>query len=409
MAIYAVVLPICLYPVLFWLMIQAALVVQGRREHTEVRVAVATAPGVEVPEGLLAALARPAEGGDDRPTELERLDPVLVGEAPGAEAAWAAARVAGDGGPYDAVLFLGAGGTSPTVLAHDSTDAGSDLAERRLRARLEAFADSRREAAARAAGVDPRELQPVSRDRRNLAPDEDMGAFVLSILLPFLLVLMAVLGAFYPAVDLTAGERERGTAETTAVLPVPRLAVHQGKILAVCATALLATGLNLFAIALSGAHLLEMLGAGSKVSIELPVAAFVQVLPLALLFAFATSALLCGIAALARSFKEGQALLGPVQMLFLLPGMAGMIPGLESSAPLAAAPVIGLVMTFRDLLRGESEPLAYGVCALSLLVQAVLAILFARRVLSREGLGAAAETIPLTRLLRFLRSSGQSR
>lgn len=411
MAIYAVVLPICLYPVLFWLMIQAALVIQGRREHTEVRVALVTAPGVEVPEGLLAGLAAPP--GDGEESGLERVDPVLLGAAADPEAAWGLARDAAQTAPFDAVLFLdapGGPGTTPSaVLAHDSTDASSDLAERRVRERLLAFADGLREEAARAAGIDPRELRPVVTDQRNLAPDEDMGAFVLSILLPFLLVLMAVLGAFYPAVDLTAGERERGTAETTAVLPVPRLAVHQGKILAVCATALLATALNLFAIALSGTHLLEMLGAGGRLRIELPVTAFVQVAPLALLFAFATSALLCGLAALARSFKEGQALLGPVQMLFLLPGMAGMLPGLESSAPLAATPVIGVVLTFRDLLRGEGDPLLYAACALSLLAQAVLAILFARRVLSREAASGTAETVPLTRLVRFLRTSGQSR
>lgn len=408
-AIYSIVLPICLYPVMFWLMIQGALLIQGRKEHTTVHAAVAHAPGVELPTGLVEALRLPPDAEADAPA-LKEVDTVLLGVAPDPESAWQQWRAESQGAA-DALLYLAPGpeSGSPSELCYDSTDSRSTMAQQRVEARAAAFAEALRGEAVEAAGRDPRELDAVRSERRNLAPDEEMGAFLLSMLLPLLLVVMAVMGAFFPAVDLTAGERERGTYETTMILPVPRLAVHQGKILAVCATALLATGLNLFAIALSGAHLLEMLGAGSKVSIELPVAAFVQVLPLALLFAFATSALLCGIAALARSFKEGQALLGPVQMLFLLPGMAGMIPGLESSAPLAAAPVIGLVMTFRDLLRGESEPLAYGVCALSLLVQAVLAILFARRVLSREGLGAAAETIPLTRLLRFLRSSGQSR
>jgi len=406
LTIYAVVLPICLYPVLFWLMIQAALVLQGRREHTEVRLAIATASGVEVPEGLVGALAAPPEDLAPERPPIERIDPVLFGAAGSPEAAWASASEGPE--PFDALLFLRGDGEAPVVIAHDSTEARSSLAERRVRERLEALATVERERAALDAGVDPRDLAPVGRDRRNLAPDEDMGAFVLSMLLPFLMVLMGVLGAFYPAVDLTAGERERGTAETTAVLPVPRLAVHQGKILAVCMTALLATALNLLAIALSAAHLLEMLGAGDRLRIALPTSAFLQVAPLALLFAFATSALLCGLAALARSFKEGQALLGPVQMVFLLPGMVGMLPGLESSAALAATPVVGVVLTFRDLLRGEASTLEYGCCAASLLLQAVLAILFARRVLSREALTGSSQTIPLRRLLGLLRTSGQS-
>jgi ABC-type Na+ efflux pump permease subunit len=236
-----------------------------------------------------------------------------------------------------------------------------------------------------------------------------MGAYVLSMLLPLLLVVMTSMGAFYPAVDLTAGERERGTSETTMILPVPRLAVHQGKILAVCCTALLATALNLVALGLSAGHLLKMIAVGAAVEIELPLTAFVAVTPLAMLFAFSVSALLTGVAALAKSFKEGQALLGPVQMIFILPAMAGVIPGLELTTKTALIPVVNVVLAFRSMLRGEALPQEYTVTALSLALYAILAIYFAVRVLSRESLQISSESISIRQLFRFLRSGGSTR
>ncbi|MCB9915328.1 MAG: ABC transporter permease [Planctomycetes bacterium] len=424
-AIYSVVLPICLYPALFWLMIQGAMLVQGRREHTMVRVGVAHAPGIEVPAGLVDALVAPPRaadeaGGEDAPAEpapaepqaveLERVEVALLGVFPDAESAWGewTARADED---RDALLYLAedAQGASASVLAYDSSQGRSSLARRRVQPRVEAFAHALRVELARARGADPRSLEPLRVEERNLAPDEEMGAYVLSMLLPLLLVVMAVMGAFFPAVDLTAGERERGTLETTMILPVPRLAVHQGKIVAVCVSALVATSLNLLALGLSAGHLLEMISAGAALEIELPLLAFAAIAPLALLFAFSVSAVLTGIAALAKTFKEGQALLGPVQLVFLVPAMAAAMPGLELTPVTAFVPVVNVVLAFRSILRGEVLPLEYTLTALSLCGYALLAIAFAVRVLSRESLSVAAETIPLRSLVRYLRSERGAR
>ena len=141
----------------------------------------------------------------------------------------------------------------------------------------------------------------------------------------------------------------------------------------------------------------------------MPFVAFASIAPLALLFTFFVSAILTGVAALAKSFKEGQALLGPVQMIFILPAMTSILPGLELTTKIAFVPVVNVVMAFRSMLRGEALPLEYTLTAVSLLLYAGLAILFAVRVLSRESLGVSNKTIPLTRLFSFLRSDNLSR
>ena len=69
--------------------------------------------------------------------------------------------------------------------------------------------------------------------------------FSLAALIPLILVLMTVTGAVYPAIDLTAGERERGTLETLIAAPVPRLGLLLAKYVAVLAVALLTAVVNL--------------------------------------------------------------------------------------------------------------------------------------------------------------------
>jgi sodium transport system permease protein len=396
--LYAIVLPIALYPVLFWCMIQAAQVLEARRQHTVVEVGLVDG-GALTPE-LQAALESP------RDAERQGLERVAFEalEAPGGADDTRALFEDPEG--IDAVLYAD---PDALRLEYDSTAGRSALAEARIHERLDAFALAEREAAATRAGIDPRELDPVDLDQRDIAQAEDKGAYMLSFLLPMLLVIMAVMGAFFPAVDLTAGERERGTFETTLLLPVPRLAVHQGKILAVTLSALLATALNLTALALTAGHLWNSFASGGGLRFEPPLVAFLAISPLALLFAFFVSAVLTGIAALAKSFQSGQALLGPVQMLFIVPAMAGAIPGLELTPTTALIPVVNVVLAFRSLLRGENLPLEYGITAACLLLFAVLSTWLAVRLLSRESLMFQGGSLSPKRLIALLFTPAQSR
>ncbi|MDZ4775033.1 MAG: ABC transporter permease subunit [Planctomycetota bacterium] len=406
--LYTIVLPIAMYPFLFWALIQGALFVQGREEQTEVRLGVSASSDAEIPAGLTQALSKrptlPTKASAETSAVHAAEKPIapMVVEARGepldesGARSWMAKRA--EKKPKtaetpDAVLWLhgpGPASDAPEGGANvyfDSSTSHSDIAKKRTLSRLPVYAESLREERARAVGREIDELDPFRIDEpKDIAAEEHGGAFLLSLILPMLLVVMTVIGAFYPAVDFTAGERERNTAETTLLLPIPRLAVHQGKIAAVCACAVLATALNLFALALSAGHLVNMLRDESELDIALPIAAMLSVVPLALLFAVFVSAVLTSVAATAKTFKEGQALLGPVQMLFLFPAMAGAIPGLELSVPLCFVPVVNVVLSFRAMLKGQWLPLEYSLTALTLLVLAALSVWIALRVLGRESL-----------------------
>jgi len=422
--IYAFVLPICMYPVMFWVMLQGALVLQGQNEKTEVTLGIAAAgvPALEhtlATEALTVALADSLPEGsesaasDAEPTQANPLqlawatkpldlaqaeDWLLTGNSGDSEID------AGVAAAPDAVLFL-----EPLTLLHTSTKSASNLARERARARIQKHATSLRLQAARAAGLDPADLEPIKIVAVDLAERGAKGAVVLASLLPLMLVVMAVLGSFFPAVDLTAGEKERGTSETTLLLPLPRSSIITGKILAVGTLSMTATALSLFALGLSAENLLAGVASKVDVKVAIPTIALFGAIPLSLFFSLFVSAVLTACASLAATFKEGQALLGPVQMVFMLPAMIGIIPGIQLNYTWALVPIVNVVLAFRALLMGQTLIGPYCVTAVALCFYAWLALRLALHLLSRESVQLAGKTLPLARLFKTLRSTSSTR
>ena len=395
--LYTFVLPLCMYPAMFWVMVQGVLVVQGQKMARDVTIGVVAAE--ETAEAAREQLTVDEEGRGrlevfTLPPDTPQETAVIAGLIEDEEA--------------DALLYLPTerSDDEPAALFFDSTSSQSETARGRVVSALEQWSEELRQEAAGDRDLDPAALVPIIVQTRKINPNKDEGALVLSLLLPMLLVVMCVLGAFFPAVDLTAGEKERQTAETTLLLPIPRLGLHLGKIFAVCATSMIAATLNLLALGLSAGHLLgQLAGLGDGApKVELPIGALISIAPLAALFAFFVSAALTGVASLAASFKEGQALLGPVQMLFMLPAMATNLPGMELTTTTAWIPVVNVSLAFRGLLVGSASAGPLLICALSLTAAALLAIWFSVRLLSSEEVSLSSETIPMARLFRILRS-----
>lgn len=176
--------------------------------------------------------------------------------------------------------------------------------------------------------------------------------FSLAALIPLILVLMTVTGAVYPAIDLTAGERERGTLETLIAAPVPRVGLLLAKYAAVLTVALLTAIINLIGMTIT-AHssgLAEgLFGAGMSLGV------IVKVLLLLALFAAFFSAILLALTSYARSFKEAQAYIIPLMLLCLVPGILCLIPSLEFAGWMAVTPLVNIVMLARDLLEGTVQ------------------------------------------------------
>ncbi len=210
------------------------------------------------------------------------------------------------------------------------------------------------------------------------------AAFSLTTLIPLVLILMTITGAVYPAIDLTAGERERGTLEALMAAPVPRLQLLAAKYVAVVTVALLTATANLLAMTIT----LVTTGLGKTLFGEagLSPLALVEVLALLVLFAGFFSAALLALTSFARSFKEAQAYLIPVMLLSLAPGLISLMPGVEFNGLLAVTPLVNIVLLARDLFDSSVDPTLATVAVLTTALYAVAAIGVAARVFGTDAL-----------------------
>ncbi|MEO0652802.1 MAG: ABC transporter permease subunit [Planctomycetota bacterium] len=388
--IYAVVLPLVMYPALFWVMLQAMSLIEGKRASATIELAVAAEPGAETRLAALVAELDLAAGDEEAVGAAGAfigtvLDP--AGLDPATRRAELEAQLDSElGGEADVALWIPAG-ELPLEVLFDGARARSLHGRERLEERLEALAEQARSTAIEEGAVPPAELSELDYRQRNLSSSKQLGAFVMSLMLPMMIIIMAVMGAFYPAVDLTAGERERKTEETTLLSPIPRLAVQFGKLLAVSTASGVATAMNLLGMGLAAGYLLSMLG-GGQIGFELNWRDLALVAPFALPLILFVSAVLTAVASLAETFKQGQSLLSGAQMLFIFPAMATSLPGLELTPQIALLPVVGVAVAFRTILRGgpldELPWDGLAIVAGSLLVYAAIAVAISVRLLDQE-------------------------
>ncbi len=275
--------------------------------------------------------------------------------------------------------------TARVVVLFDPLNDSSRDAVQRLKALTEHFSAEwvQRRLARRFIGAEF--TQPVAIVTQTIQAENPVGNLILSIILPYVIVLSAFFGAVSPAFDLVAGEKERGTIETLLATPASRRQIVWGKFLTVtvvCMAAAIFAMLGMllaFALPTSSRIFTEQAG---KFSLSLPVlgALVVTLLPLTVFY----SAVLTIISTFARNQKEAQTYLIPLSTLIVLPAVASMFTRTESALWLAAVPVLNSAMIIKQVLTGIVEP---SFMVLSLLVScavAAIALQIATRLFERE-------------------------
>lgn len=236
---------------------------------------------------------------------------------------------------------------------------------------------------------------------RGVAAQARVGGYVLSKVLPLVLVVMLMLGAFHPAIDITAGERERGTLETTLSIPLERSSLMAGKVLAVATLAALTGILNLASMSLTvfeGARI-----AAGRELFTIPwlraAAALAVVPPAALLF----GSVMVAVGAMARSYKEAQTLLTPVYFLCMAPSLAAGLGDFPLAGGALFVPGVNVTLLARDLIAGQATAgRALIVVATTLAYSGAAMALAARLYDSERLLGADEPGLSLSAWLRRL-------
>jgi sodium transport system permease protein len=346
-----VLFPLVVYPLVSLATVQVLAARIGRGEKLPARVAISGPQPIA--EQLRARLA--ARSHDGNPDFSLSLPPAPV---------TAADVRAGHVDAAIAVEKASAGATSAATarVLFDETQERS----RTARARIEE---------ALAAGLEPGCTASYAVTIEGVAPRTAMGGYLLSRILPLVIVVMVMLGAFHPAIDITAGERERSTLETTLSAPIARASLMTGKVVAVATLATLSGVLNLASMSitvLEGAKLAAPGAAPSLPWANAGAAALLVIPPAAFLFA----SVMVAIGALARSFKEAQTLLTPVYFMCMAPALLSALGDFELRGVAPFIPGVGVTLLARDVIAGHASvgaivavfasSVGYGAAALAL-------------------------------------------
>jgi sodium transport system permease protein len=241
---------------------------------------------------------------------------------------------------------LGSGSAPPVTIYDYRGELKSGFAADELR---NFFAAVRDRAAARLlaerhvpAGI----ARPFEISQRNVAPPEKVGGNLIGGVIPYFVIFLCLTGAMYPALDLAAGEKERGTMEVLLTTPADRVDIVLGKFLMVLTGSLSSAAFSVFSLAAT----VMTIGAavGGSVDPAGIIGTFALIVPVGVLF----SAVLLCVSIFARSFKEAQSYVAPMALVVGMLGIAGVMQGVDLSFALALVPIVNISLASKEMLSG---------------------------------------------------------
>lgn len=242
-----------------------------------------------------------------------------------------------------------ANGLPRPKLIYNEAKENSRLAEIRLQRVLQSWSEAIGRENLAEAGLPAAAAVPFRTEADNIAPPSRRGVAGWSKILPFILLIWALTGAFYPAVDLCAGEKERGTLETLLISPAERAEIVWGKLLTVMLFSVFTAVLNLVSLSATGGFVNSQFDVFGAPPWSAMVWLLIALVPVSALF----SALCLALAALARSTKEGQYYLMPLMLVITPLVFITLWPSVELTLGFSLIPVTGIVLLLRALLEGE--------------------------------------------------------
>lgn len=232
-------------------------------------------------------------------------------------------------------------------------------------------------------------LNPVLYEYKNVATGKQSVGSLLGTVLPFLLVISLLMGIMYPAIDTTAGEKERGTLETLLTLPVTNRQMIIGKFLTVALIGIISAFLNIISMGIVVLYMAKIMKDSG--AIKLDGVSFTGFLPAILIgvvaiFAFSLflSAVTMCVTSFARSYKEANNYITPLMLVVLFVGYVGFIPNVSLDGGMALVPVANICLLIKELLTFKAGVNAVAMVLLSNVFYAFLAITLLSRIYDSE-------------------------
>ena len=272
----------------------------------------------------------------------------------------------------------------------------SNYAETVVKDILDDLSDEETRNALEEAGLDAEKVtHPFGIKRENIASTEQSAGSILGMILPFMLVVSLLMGTMYPAIDTTAGEKERGTLETLLTLPIKNHEMILAKFITVALMGVISAILNVISMGFMIFYLIKLVQ--SEVASDLGLdlknfnlgtfvpAMLVTVLAIMAFSLFISAVTMC-IAALAKSYKEANNYITPLTLVVMLTGYIGFIPNIELDNKMAMIPVANICLLVKEMLLFKASMGPTAIVLLSNVLYAGLAIMLLSRMYDSEGI-----------------------
>ncbi len=276
------------------------------------------------------------------------------------------------------------GESCPLILKYDATETKSRIAQKRIN---QAIAEYEKEIISQRLSImhlKKEFIRPLIFQTENVASPQKVTGSLLGALLPYLIVILIFVGAMHTAVDITAGEKERGTITTLLVSQISRLEIVLGKCFAVMLISFISMILGLIGLTLaflSGTSIMGGIeGVEFGISFSTIFLLFLVLLPLVGL----ASAVLIMVGIFARNIKEASSYITPIYMLTVFLGVISISQGIELSGKMFLVPVLNSSFVFKEILMGKIYWSHIITTFSANMVIATLALLGATRLFTKE-------------------------
>ncbi|MAW22889.1 MAG: hypothetical protein CMA16_05535 [Euryarchaeota archaeon] len=254
---------------------------------------------------------------------------------------------------YDAILRIELrNDTWYYAILHLSTSEQSNEARGRILEVLVQWEEDLTSQRIESAGLDVSStLNPVQWDGPILSADVatkgEQAGMLLSLFIPFVLAIWTASAAVQPAIDMTVGERERGTLESLLSLPLSRTELLLGKWLAVVSITGVGVTLQIGGLLFGIAYL-------ASDFIDVPSLSIGAILLLGLAIGFYGTmivALYLALAMRSKSVKEAGSVLTPITLAMIMPILLTQFINLDDVEMFwFGVPFVNVLLGLRELL-----------------------------------------------------------
>jgi len=262
------------------------------------------------------------------------------------------------------------------------------IIKKRISGKIEAYAQNIRLERLTALKLTEEFSDPVSIVETDLATARERLGKTIGGMLPYIFILFCFMGAMYPAIDLGAGEKERGTLETLLVAPASRMEILYGKFGVITLSGLLSSVVSLLGIFVSLQFVDEIppeLHAIVSDILQPSTVILIMslMIPITLLFA----ALLLILSIYAKSFKEAQSIITPLNIAVIFPVLIGsLIPGIHLNITTAIIPIINVSLACKEAIAGTGDFLPFSLVYISSFLYAFVGIYACSKWIQKENI-----------------------